>query len=146
MWSLHPSYLDSKGLVACWSETLLAQKVLQGLTKGWTKHPQLNRFRKASEPLAAVGQYLRAVADEADARGYNFDRSKIVSTVDYDVKIPVTTGQLEFEKAHLLAKLKVRDPKRVKALSGKTIRPHPIFDEVPGEREEWERGKSLPSK
>jgi hypothetical protein len=26
LWSIHPKYLDSKGLVACWREGLLAQK------------------------------------------------------------------------------------------------------------------------
>ena len=30
LWSLHPSLLDQKGLVALWREALLAQKVLQG--------------------------------------------------------------------------------------------------------------------
>lgn len=44
IWSVHPSLLDAKGLVACWRETLLAQKVLQGLTKGYKNHPQLDRF------------------------------------------------------------------------------------------------------
>ncbi len=33
LWTLHPEYLDLKGLVALWREALLAQKVLQGGTK-----------------------------------------------------------------------------------------------------------------
>ena len=41
LWSLHPSLLDQKGLVALWREALLAQKVLQGKTKGYRSHPQL---------------------------------------------------------------------------------------------------------
>lgn len=45
IWSLHPSLLDHRALVACWRETLLAQKVLRGLTRGYTNHPQLIRFR-----------------------------------------------------------------------------------------------------
>jgi hypothetical protein len=44
LWSLHPRYLDAKGLVALWREGLLAQKVLAGLTKGYRHHPQLTRF------------------------------------------------------------------------------------------------------
>ncbi len=28
IWSLHPKYLDRQGLLACWRETLLAQKVM----------------------------------------------------------------------------------------------------------------------
>ena len=34
LWSLHPRYLDAKGLVALWREGLLAQAVLKGQTKG----------------------------------------------------------------------------------------------------------------
>jgi hypothetical protein len=43
LWSLHPSLLDAKGLVALWREALLAQKVLQGGTTGSRFHPQLQR-------------------------------------------------------------------------------------------------------
>ena len=46
IWSLHPRYLDAKGLVAVWRETLLAKHVLEGKTKGYKNHPQLNRFRE----------------------------------------------------------------------------------------------------
>lgn len=35
LWSLHPKYLDTKGLVACWREGLLARKVLLGETRGY---------------------------------------------------------------------------------------------------------------
>jgi hypothetical protein len=34
LWSLHPCYLDTKGLVACWREGLLARKFLSGETNG----------------------------------------------------------------------------------------------------------------
>ena len=29
LWSLHPKYLDTKGIVALWREALLAQAVLE---------------------------------------------------------------------------------------------------------------------
>jgi len=45
LWSLHPKYLDSKGLVALWREGLLAKKVLEGGTKGYRNHPQLERLK-----------------------------------------------------------------------------------------------------
>ena len=41
LWSIHPRYLDSMGLVALWREALLAQAVLRGETKGYKFHPQL---------------------------------------------------------------------------------------------------------
>jgi len=77
IWSLHPKYLDAKGLVALWRETILAQKVLEGKTKGYKNHPQLNRFKNTDNPVGAIAVYLKYVAEEADKRGYNFDSNKI---------------------------------------------------------------------
>ncbi|HQT25728.1 MAG TPA: pyrimidine dimer DNA glycosylase/endonuclease V, partial [Burkholderiales bacterium] len=57
IWSLHPKYLDPKGLVALWRESLLAQAVLRGETQGYRNHPQLDRFRNAEAPLAAISSY-----------------------------------------------------------------------------------------
>lgn len=34
IWSLHPTYLEPKGLVALWHETLLAKNVLEATPKG----------------------------------------------------------------------------------------------------------------
>ena len=48
LWSLHPKYLDIKGLVACWREGLLARKVLLDQTKGYKNHPQLIRFNRSN--------------------------------------------------------------------------------------------------
>ncbi|GEL78639.1 pyrimidine dimer DNA glycosylase/endonuclease V [Tenuibacillus multivorans] len=140
LWSIHPRYLDAKGLVACWRESLLAQKVLRGETKGYTNHPQLVRFRQHEDPIQAVGIYLEYVYIEAKARGYNFDHEKIVKVKPCD-QILVTTGQLEYEWAHLRAKLRQRDPNRLKQLKklvAKDIFPHPLFKVVEGSVEEWE--------
>jgi hypothetical protein len=79
LWSLHPNYLDSKGLVALWREGLLAQRVLQGMTRGYRKHPQLIRFQNTKIPNRAISCYLSHIATEADNRNYHFDRLKIVS-------------------------------------------------------------------
>ena len=77
LWSLHPKYLDARGLVALWREGLLAQAVLRGKTRGYKHHPQLKRFRIHRRPIAAIRRYLHDVCDEADRRGYNFNRSKL---------------------------------------------------------------------
>src|SRR5690606_23745163 len=78
LWSLHPKYLDAQGLVALWRETLLAQAVLRGETRGYRSHPQLVRFKKHPTPSAAISLYLEGVHDEAVLRGYGFDKRKIV--------------------------------------------------------------------
>ncbi len=138
LWSIHPGYLDSKGLVALWREGLLAQKVLLGKTKGYTHHPQLVRFKDVSDPLAALSSYLWAVVREADQRGYTFNREKIVKKDRYN-RLHVTTGQLEYEFNHLLKKLKVRAPLLYKNLQSlEIIKPHPLFTVVDGGIEEWE--------
>jgi hypothetical protein len=139
IWSLHPKYLDRQGLVACWRESLLAQKVLEGETKGYRNHPQLIRFRLCPEPLAAIATYLVALVEEGEARGYVFDRSKINSG-RFTNKIPVKRGQILHEWAHLQAKLARRDPLRLERFSGIELpESHPLFRGVPGGLEPWER-------
>lgn len=139
LWSIHPRYLDPKGLVALWREALLAQKVLRGETRGYTRHPQLARFRETGSPACAIAAYLGGVADEADRRGYNFDRSKI-GEGRFAGKIPVTSGQVEYELGHLASKLKSRAPALSPRLRQiKHIDLHPLFKMVDGEVELWEK-------
>ncbi|WP_067436241.1 pyrimidine dimer DNA glycosylase/endonuclease V [Nocardioides jensenii] len=138
IWSLHPEQLDAKGLVACWRETLLAQKVLRGLTEGYRNHPQLVRFRATDDPVVAVATYLHGIADEADARGYHFDRTRVVSEADRALRMPVTDGQVAYEWQHLLAKVALREPTRHQALLVTEPRVHPLFVVRPGPIEPWE--------
>jgi hypothetical protein len=144
LWSLHPSLLDRQGLTACWREALLAQAVLGGRTRGYTAHPQLERFRQSAEPLAAIGAYLEAVAADAAARGYRFDTGRIALPPSADSpppRIPVTEGQLEWEWAHLLRKLESRSPEAyARASSRDRPVPHPLFVVVAGPVAPWERG------
>ncbi|MDO5670087.1 MAG: pyrimidine dimer DNA glycosylase/endonuclease V [Corynebacterium sp.] len=139
LWSLHPRYLDQKGLVACWRETLLAQKVLTGNTRGYRNHPQLTRFRAHEDPLLAVSVYLQGLHEDSVARGYNFDAGKILRRGKVSL-IDVTYGQLAHELAHLRDKLVQRAPERVVDLpSPEEIEPHPLFRIIPGPVEDWER-------
>jgi len=138
LWSIHPRYLDSKGLVALWREGLLAQNVLLGKTKGYRNHPQLIRFKIAKDPEIAIARYLGHVADEAEKRDYKFNREKI-SNNDECGSMPITNGQLEYEFKHLLNKLRVRDRSRYEELrSLKNIEPHPLFAKMDGGIEDWE--------
>ena len=139
IWSLHSKYLDSKGLIALWRESLLAQKVLMGKTKGYINHPQLLRFKAYKEPINAISYYLSKVYEEGLIRGYNFDNSKIVASISIVKKILVNKGQLEYELEHLRQKLKIRDFKRYELISGiKIIEKHPLFKQVEGDIESWE--------
>ena len=138
LWSLHPCYLDAKGLVALWREALLAQKVLQGNTRGYRNHPQLIRFKSYKNPVDVIASYLYEVKQEADRRGYNFDGGKIV-THSYVAKIAVTEGQIKYEMLHLEAKLKMRDGAACLRLQKeKNVQIHPLFELVKGGVEAWE--------
>jgi len=103
IWTLHPKYLDTKGLVALWREVLLAQAVLIEQT-----------------------------------RGYHFDASKI-ATRRHEGKIATARGQLDYEWAHLKAKLRVRAPDVLAGLKDiERPTPHPLFRIVPGGVADWE--------
>ena len=139
LWSLHPRYLDSAGLVALWREGLLARKVLRGATKGYRRHPQLERFRASSRPVACIDTYLAAVCDEGDRRGYRFDRTKLGGR-RVRGRLRVTAGQMAFEWAHLLAKVRRRRPAHARTLARVGApRAHPLFRVVAGPVATWER-------
>ena len=136
LWSIHPKYLDPQGLVALWREALLAQAVLAGLTKGYHHHPQLIRFAEHHSPLRAIGTYLHFVVQEAQARGYSFNDTKILQPGSR-IRLTVSTGQIDYEFSHLHAKLRVRSPHwPVGPNSGQ---PHPMFKLLPGPVATWER-------
>lgn len=143
LWSLHPKYLDTKGLLGLWREALLAKAVLENRTFGYKNHPQLIRFRRHPYPVAAINLYLWYVYAEANVRGYRFDIKKLDVPKHPVDTIPVTIGQLLYEWRHLLNKLKLRDPIRFHRLINLPLpEPHPIMVVVSGEIEEWERLKT----
>ncbi|MBN2112131.1 hypothetical protein JW707_03465 [Candidatus Woesearchaeota archaeon] len=140
LWSLHPKYLDCKGLVALWREGLLAKKVLQGKTKGYRRHPQLQRFR--GQPIGVINSYLNEIWKEAEKRCYKFDRNKIGKLSKR--KISLNRGQLKLEFGHLKQKLRKRDRKKYIELQKiKEPNQNPVFILKKGPAESWEKSKSL---
>jgi hypothetical protein len=139
IWSIHPGYLDSKGLTALWREALLAKRVLEGKTTGYKNHPQLERFKMSKKPVNSINQYLQEVFHEARRRKFNFDGEKI----NWKLKgsaIKVTEGQVDFEVQHLLNKLKVRDKIKYSEIrSLQTVECHPLFKIIAGDIEKWEK-------
>src|SRR5262245_58433716 len=133
LWTVHPRYLDPKGLVAAWREALLAQKVLMGATRGYRHHPQLARFQAQDDPVAVIATFLAGIAEEAGRRGYRFDTTKI-SRPKFQGRLPETSGQLFHEWGHLMAKLRARAPQLHRQFrSIMTPEPHPLFRIVPGD-------------
>ncbi len=139
LWSIHPKYLDAKGLVALWREALLAQSVLRNLTRGYKDHPQLDRFKASPDPVGAIGAFLEAVFGEAQRRGYRFSGGKIFRR-EAPKRIAVTVGQLEYEWKHFLGKVKARDSETYQE-ARKVALPdaHPLFRVKAGGKEPWEK-------
>ena len=143
IWSLHPKYLDARGLVALWREGLLAQAVLRGRTIGYINHPQLVRFQEQPSPVGFIAEYLRVVHGEAVIRGYRFAAKKISRSRAFGY-LTVTHGQLEFEWHHLMEKLRTRDPRwRARLARVKRPQPHPLFRAHRGDVAKWEKGAPL---
>ena len=141
LWTLHPRYLDARGLVAAWREALLAQKVLRGGTRGYRYHPQLERFRAHPSPAGAIAAFLAGIAGEARKRGYRFDASKIARCRTAR-RIRETRGQLLHEWKHLRAKLHRRSPQiYLRFRRVKTPKAHPLFRIVPGDPRSWEKSR-----
>lgn len=141
LWSVHPRYLDRQALIAGWRESLLAQSVLVAPGRGYSRHPQLERFTAHPEPLTAMAHYLAAYVAEADARGYRFNAAKIVGDPAAPVEpIELATGQLAYEWRHLAGKLAVRSPE-VAARWEQVTEPdaHPLFVVREGPIAPWER-------
>jgi hypothetical protein len=139
LWSLHPRYLDAKGLVALWREALLARAVVRGKTRGYRRHPQLERFLAHESPRLAINAYLASVYEEALARGYDFDRTRI-GPVRVVRPIVVTSGQVDYEWSHLLRKLEARSPSlHERWRDVKTPECHSLFVLHPGPVAGWER-------
>lgn len=127
MWSFHPKYLDTKGFVAEWRESLLARKVLEGKTKGWTKHPQLNRFRQAKDPISFINNYLKVVYQDSKRRNFNFDESKLVDATTVET-VKIEKSDYDEEWKVYLNKIKIRAPtlyKKYKNIKKPML--HPCF-------------------
>ncbi len=139
LWTVHPRFLDARGIVALWREGLLAKAVLEGKTKGYRNHPQLIRFRAHERPSDAICEYLRIVLVESLCRGYRFDATKLPAPAAALERIEETQGQLDYEWRHLLAKLAVRDAERLARFSA-IVSPeaHPLFTVIPGGIRDWE--------
>jgi hypothetical protein len=141
IWSFHPKYLDTKGLVALWREALLAKKVLENKTKGYKKHPQLERFINSDHPIESINYYLSIVFVEASTRNFNFDKEKF-NFKNKIIKQKVTEGQLRYEIEHLKQKLLIRDPEKLEEIKFVQLPDlHPLFEMINGNVESWEKIK-----
>ena len=140
LWSLHPRYLDPKGLVALWREALARPGRAPGAIPGdiatipSCSDSARSPLRVAASP-STFGPCTRNRSSEATAStGARLCTGGTVARVD------VTRGQLDFEWRHLLAKLEKRNPPVLEALQNTgDPAPHPLFRVVPGAIEEWER-------
>lgn len=133
--------LDTQGLIALWREGLGAQKALvyleHGMKLGYQNHPQLQRFKDSENPVAAMSKYMWGIYSESLARGYKFNATLLLKSEPFLGTIPVTSGQVEYEHEWLSEKLTRRAPHELPRLE--TVVLHPLFHEVDGDIEAWEK-------
>jgi len=141
LWSIDPKYLDPIGLVALWRESILALKVIKGLTKGYRNHPQLHRFRASRDPLKAINTYIYYIWLEGCSRGYRFSSDKFdAALIDPSIRITISDAQVRYEVLHLIRKIYIRSRGWLERIAGnRCFNPHPIFQVVPGDIEPWEK-------
>lgn len=157
LWSLHPQYLDRKGLGGVWLEGLVGLRALKGERQGYINHPQLDRFKAHVHPVGALAEYLEHIASEAiSTRGYNYNLGLLDPYLNeyelgYDKTIPVNENQIHYEIEWLLCKLDKRgaDLDTIRLFNDynrgiKYVKLHPIFTPVPGDIEAWERPEQYP--
>jgi hypothetical protein len=141
IWTIHPGYLDAKGLTAAWREGLLAQKILEGKTTGYVNHPQLARFKVAENGNRLISKYLVDLLEESMNRNYNFDESKIGHFgLGKNETIKVSRKQIEYEFELLKWKLEKRDKWKYNSIKDIDFpRVNSIFEIIDGDIENWEK-------
>jgi hypothetical protein len=169
IWSLHPECLDANGLLGQWVEAITCRNMVQrmanlpdsaslswqqmiekyGNRQGWgySNHPAFHRIYDHSEPWKVINSYMAELYFEATNRGANYNWGKIDwNAVADSSELPmltVTEGQLRYEAAWLMTKLKQRDPKRYKRYLSEEFAIHPMFVMVNGGIETFERPKPI---
>ena len=146
IWTVHPKYLDQKGLGAAWREGLMAQSVLskylKGKKVGYVNHSQLIRVKSQDDPLQLLCNYMHYLWEESVERGYSFNK-KLIRLKKTRHKLRETQGQLTYEWYWLLSKLKTRDPYRYACQVGQVpdsgLHSSPVFRIVPGKIQSWEK-------
>lgn len=110
-------------------------------------HPQLYRFKVCQDSIRTIGDYLLEIANEAEERGYKFNKEKIKDVSYFGKELTITKGQLEYEFEHLSRKLYKRDYNQCYVNEMKTkwrrenIEANPLFKVIEGDIESWEKIK-----
>lgn len=85
--------------------------------------------------------YLHAICDEAERRGYEFNRAELGRKSIVSM-LQVTSEQLSYELKHLKKKLRHRDPRAYEQIRQlKRAQCHPLLRVVRGGIERWEKGR-----
>jgi hypothetical protein len=115
VWTIHPKYLDDKGLGGVWMDALLVQKLVHGGECGnYRKHPQCQRWLKGPMERYLLSIYLIEVWLEAKMRGFDYKHEKITmvdapnSASNQPSRMLVDAEEVKVEKDLLVTKLRDR--------------------------------------
>lgn len=148
LYSFHPKYLDNVGLSRQINEGVLGLKALSGQQKMWQNHPQLDRFKKMTglHPQKTYQLYMLPVIHEWRIRKLAGISVMLPEPKPTPKLMNVTIEQIKYEWIHYINKLcsqKNRDLELGKRLNLIPVPdPHPLFEIIDGEIEQWEKIKS----
>lgn len=150
LWSLHPKYLDDQTLYQTWKYGMIAMRAMTGKLAAYEQrfatHGQLERFKEQPDPVQALCDYMHALIDESERRGWKyprfFQRSSLPKSPN-GTTMTVTAGQMECEVwlySDILSKRRGSIQDFVYFFGIEQHHPHPIFELVRGPVGSWERG------
>ena len=132
LWTIHPRYLDQKGLCGLWREALYGQNILIRWLEGANRLPYLNSpyLKPFRDEPGAIREYLMWILREGHLRGYRFNQVLIEPIYPLVETIPLAPGRLVTEKQMLRGKLSRRAPDwwRVE-WNDESFEPNPVFQE-----------------
>lgn len=109
-WTIHPEYLDNKGLIDLWRDGF---KALALYKRGNLVHAVAQPFLSDPHPDAAIAEYLEHVASEGHRRDINFDVGRLepwVHLVDMNREIEKPYRDICADYIRLMERLEVYDP------------------------------------
>lgn len=127
LWSIHPSYLDQKGLCGQWREAVMAKNALEDESHNYHNHPQMARFTTPAQ----IHIYLKHLYFESQKRGYQFNESLFNEKANITDRwiIQVSREQIKYEFGHLADKLEDRSSAKHHNKLMESVIPklHPLF-------------------
>lgn len=111
LWTLSPTYLDTKGLNAQWLEAYILKNKIKAGEK-WMNYPGMKHLILSSNPVRDLDIYMTHLYSSALMRGYHYNDElfEFHEWIPPKIKVPREDIKKEFDL--LMSRLKIRSPER----------------------------------